>query len=193
MCKRVTSNLLSVRHIKRQAWLILANAHVKKIALLTIVLTNINVDPIMFLITIILKLFSDVDLRALQRPCCSHWKSLVVDDRFCCSLVPCMQFDCRMRNDEIAGRSCHTKMLVKTTFKTVSRTIIAIAPLGCIPILHSPSTRDRSASGATNSKPMILEYPQTVTVAPMIQMASRFRSTNGARTTRTRSRRNSML
>jgi hypothetical protein len=142
-------DILSVRHISKQAWAIRAKSLVRNVALLTMVLIVSRTHPTTFLISISRRLFSDNDIPVLLRPCCQAGKRPSDFPR--CPMF----FDDRFISDERDFRSCQIKMPVNVKFKVVSKIIIVSAAAGCIPILQIPSTRERAARGAMNWKAII--------------------------------------
>lgn len=66
-------DLLSVRHNSRQAWLILAAGHVKKMMLGMTVLSKSRTEATTFLTSIALRFFSESDLPVLLRPLSSRF------------------------------------------------------------------------------------------------------------------------
>jgi hypothetical protein len=147
-------DLLSVRHINKQACAIIAKSLVRNVALLTIVLTISNTHPITFLMSMSLRLFSDADLPVPPRPCFSQLGRRQ-SDVLRCRMALCVLIGDRFISEANEVRSCQMKTPVKVMFKAVSKIIIVSAAAGCMPILQTPSSRERAARGATNWKPII--------------------------------------
>jgi hypothetical protein len=138
-------DLLSVRHIRRQAWAIIANPLVRKVTTLVTVVISIRTDPITFLISMSLKLFSDEVLPVL-RPYFSQtgsgWNDVLRS--------PPVLGDWVM-GEENDFRSCQTKATVNVTLIATSKAIMVSDVTGSAPILQIPSSRERTARGLTSS------------------------------------------
>lgn len=119
----------SVRHIKRQVWLILAKDHFRKIALFATVITKSRLDPTTFLTSMTLRLFRDEEFFTLAVSFL-HLRDHTITSFDLLSTLEAVCLGDRCAIEFIVGRSCQTKIIVRAMLMTLSRTMIAIAAPG---------------------------------------------------------------
>jgi len=172
-------NLLSARHMSRQAWLILAKFQARNRLLLHKVTNNMKPEPTTFRTSMTRKLFREDTARRVPF---IQSRSLCIEEPVDVPAVSLAKLNILGADEPSAGRSCQTKIPVRTVFIRMSSTMIAIVAGRSMPILHSPVWWFKMAIGLTNCHPMIARKPPVTKIPPKTYSISLVRSTKGART-----------